>query len=288
MKQVIADAIREIGDETEIMSVRSVSGGEINEAFCVTTGKRSYFVKINQETAEDFFQLEAKGLELLRSTETVAVPDVYFCGSKNGIPVLVLPWIEGEPNGQTQEILGRKVALMHQTGGKAFGLDYDNYLGTFHQPNGWNGDWVNFFREKRLLTQVSLAEQEGRMNSFRRTRMEQLLGQLDRWIPGDVDPSPLHGDLWGGNWLTGPAGQPYLIDPAVFYGHFELELAFTELFGGYSSAFYESYREIQPIPEEYEERRPLYQLYYLLVHLNAFGESYGESVDDVLKRYVSS
>ncbi|HEX7065101.1 MAG TPA: fructosamine kinase family protein [Bacillales bacterium] len=282
---VIAEAVKETGDSSGIQSVRSVSGGEINEAFLVTTGKQHYFVKINRETAADFFEWEARGLELLRSTGTVAVPDVYFYGEKDGVAALVLEWVEGQPNERTEETLGRDVARMHRTYGKAFGLDYDNFIGTFVQPNGWRDDWAAFLRDKRLAVQANLAEEKGRMNAKRRSRMERILERLDRWVPSNVEPSPLHGDLWGGNWIVGSGGRPYLIDPAVFYGHFEFELAFTELFGGFSGRFYDAYREIQPISPEYEERRLLYQLYYLLVHLNEFGEAYGGSVDRVLERY---
>ncbi|HEU5139155.1 MAG TPA: fructosamine kinase family protein [Bacillales bacterium] len=287
MRRVIEEAIKELRDSSEVKSVRSVSGGEINEAFKVTTGEQRYFVKLNSETAADFFEWEARGLELLRSTETVAVPEVYFCGEKEGVAVLVLEWIEGQPNERTEETLGRDVARMHCAYGEAFGLDYDNYIGTFDQRNGWQKNWVAFLRDNRLAVQAQLAEEKGRMNSKRRTGMERILERLGRWVPRNVMPSPLHGDLWGGNWIVGNGGKPYLIDPAVFYGHYEFELAFTELFGGYSNLFYEAYREILPIPPEYEERRPLYQLYYLLVHLNEFGEAYGGSVDRVLRKYGS-
>ncbi|HEX7064745.1 MAG TPA: fructosamine kinase family protein [Bacillales bacterium] len=285
VRHVIGEAVKETGDASAIEEVRGVSGGEINEAFLVTTGQQRYFVKINRETAADFFEWEARGLELLRSTKTVAVPEVYFYGEKDGVAALVLEWVEGQPNERTEETLGRDVARMHRTYGQAFGLDYDNYIGTFEQLNGWHEDWIVLLRDKRLAVQAELAERKGRMNAKRRSRMENILEGLDRWVPGDVKPSPLHGDLWGGNWIVGSGGRPYLIDPAVFYGHFEFELAFTELFGGYSARFYDAYREMLPIPPEYEERRPLYQLYYLLVHLNEFGEAYGGSVDRVLRKY---
>ncbi|HEX7064117.1 MAG TPA: fructosamine kinase family protein [Bacillales bacterium] len=285
MRHVIAEAVKETGDSSAIEGIRGVSGGEINEAFLVTTENQRYFVKINQKTASDFFRWEARGLELLRSTETVAVPEVYFCGEKDGVAALVLEWVEGQPNERTEETLGRDVARLHRSYGQAFGLDYDNFIGTFVQKNGWDDDWVAFLRDKRLAAQAKLAEEKGRMNEKRRSWMERILERVDRWAPANVKPSPLHGDLWGGNWIVGSGGKPYLIDPAAFYGHFEFELAFTELFGGYSGRFYDAYREVQPISPEYEERRPLYQLYYLLVHLNEFGEAYGGSVDRVLQKY---
>lgn len=287
MSTLIAQAVREAGENDEILDIRSVSGGEINEAFKVSTkGSHHYFVKLNKQMQGDFFESEKEGLELLRSSQTIAIPKVYFCGEVDGTACLVLEWIEGSQTGETVGELGQQTALMHQNHGEAYGLEEDNYLGTFEQPNGWHDDWVAFYRDKRLSIQVELAEKKGRLNLKRRKGLEQILSRLGKWIPSDVAPSLLHGDLWGGNWLAGTNGKPYLIDPAVYYGHHEVELAFTELFGGFPQRFYDTYREVHPISREYEDRRELYQLYYLLVHLNAFGESYGGSVDRVIKKYV--
>lgn len=113
-----------------------------------------------------------------------------------------------------------------------------------------------------------------------------LLEKLDTWIPNNPKSSTLHGDLWGGNWMTGKGGVPYLIDPSILFGDHEFEMAFTELFGGFSQRFYDAYHSVFPLSPEYETRKELYQLYYLLAHLNMFGESYGGSVDRIVRKYV--
>jgi len=95
----------------------------------------------------------------------------------------------------------------------------------------------------------------------------------------------LHGDLWGGNWLVTDMGEAALIDPAVYYVDREAELAFTELFGGFPSQFYAAYNEVWPLESGYGERKELYNLYHLLNHLNLFGESYGGSVDAILRKF---
>lgn len=285
MNPVLAQALRQIGDFSTPATVRPVAGGDINEAFFVETENHRYFIKMNRTADRDFFAYEAAGLEILRATETVAVPEVYDYGMIDNTAVLVLEWIEGRKSATTETELGHALAHMHQHYGEAFGLDYDNYIGTMMQPNGQSETWLPFFRDKRLGWQASVAEEKGLLNVKRRKRIDCLFSRLGQWLPEKIRPSTLHGDLWGGNWLVGPGGHPYLMDPAVFYGHFEFELAFTELFGGYSSQFYEAYRQVQTIPSDYEERRPLYQLFYLLVHLNSFGEAYGPSVDRILKRY---
>jgi fructosamine-3-kinase len=155
------------------------------------------------------------------------------------------------------------------------------------QPNGWMASWPEFFRERRLRIQGELARRNGRLEGQRARQLERLLDRLDTWL-GDHAPRPalLHGDLWGGNVLIGPGGAPALIDPAVFYGDREAELAYTALFGGFPDAFYRAYDETWPLPAGWRERRELYNLYHLLNHLNHFGESYGAEVDSVLRRYA--
>lgn len=119
--------------------------------------------------------------------------------------------------------------------------------------------------------------------------MERLLERLNEWLDTpDAVPSLLHGDLWSGNWFSDTHRRPCLVDPASYFGHREVDLAMTQLFGGFPPRFYDAYRESYPLDPGYEERRPLYQLYYLWVHLNLFGEGYGASVDRILKRYVGS
>jgi fructosamine-3-kinase len=186
------------------------------------------------------------------------------------------------------EALGRQLAMLHRATAPAYGLDHDNYLGIMPQLNSWMESWAAFFRERRLRVQVELARRKGHLSGQRARRMERLLDQLDTWLGGHTPPSSLlHGDLWGGNVLAGPGGAPALIDPAVSYGDREAELAYTALFGGFPAAFYRAYDEAWPLPDGWQERRDLYNLYHLVNHLNHFGERYGEAVDVVLRQYVS-
>lgn len=221
----------------------------------------------------------------------MAIPKTYYAGEIPGKDggMIVLEWIESGPaHKATEEQLGRGMAELHRRkspNGK-FGLHNDNYIGLLPQPNDWCDTWLEFYFQRRLLPMIKLAEKRGRLSTKRNRRLMQLTDTLERWIPSRTEPSLLHGDLWHGNWIASDHGQPYLIDPAVFYGEREYEMAFTELFGGFSSHFYDAYEEVCPLSPDYAERRPLYQLYYLLVHLILFGESYGSAVDRVLSRYV--
>jgi fructosamine-3-kinase len=286
------DSIREVlhflGDTSPLHELLPVSGGGINEAFYVRTDEREYFVKANRQANRDFFCKEADALNLIRQTQAVKVPEVHgvFETEGDGAVFLVLEWVHGEKTRDTDERLGYGLAALHRCFGEAFGLTKDNYIGSLPQLNGWTADWVSFYREKRLIPQIELGKKRGMVRGKRAKQLDRLLERLPEWLGHAVKPSLLHGDLWGGNWIAGPGGEPYLIDPAVYFGDREVDLAFTELFGGFSPRFYEAYREAYPLEPGYGERKPLYQLYYLLVHLNLFGEAYGTDVDRVLARYA--
>jgi fructosamine-3-kinase len=286
VEAILQEALYSIGDFSPIQQYRRVHGGDINDSFYVQSEKQQYFIKIRRSLPPRFFQCEAMGLETLREANVINVPFVYGVNETNDYGFLILEWIEGEETSKTAEQLGYAVARLHQCYGPSFGFVEDNYIGLLPQKNGWYDNWIDYFRECRLLPQLRLAEQKGRMPAQRRNKLEKLLSSLERWLPKDCSPSLLHGDLWGGNWIAGANGVPYLIDPAVFYGHYEFEIAFTELFGGFPSRFYETYNELMPLSSDYHERKQLYQLFYLLVHLNLFGETYGSAVDRVLQRYV--
>jgi fructosamine-3-kinase len=271
----------------DITGLTPLSGGSISRAWKAETTAGALLVKTGAPSDLPMFEKEAEGLNEIAATRTIPVPQVYGCGMVETISYIVMTFVQGDEASDTAERLGRGVAAMHAVTGDRFGFRHDNFIGRLPQPNGWCADWTTFLRDRRLGFQLEMAIRRGHMPVGRRKRMERLLANLERWIPKGVAPSLLHGDLWGGNWVVGPGGQPHLIDPAVFYGDAEMELAFTELFGGFPARFYDAYREVRPFDyNAYAERRLLYQLYYLLVHLNLFGESYGAAVDRVLARYV--
>lgn len=272
-----------------IDDVQSVSGGSINKAYYVRANDGEYFVKINKGIPSHFFRVEAKGLKEIESTRTIQVPHVHYYNEPTDeeTGILILDWVEGSKTPYTDEKLGQNLAQMHKTDQISFGYEEDTFIGVLPQPNGWYDSWITYYRERRLYPQYQLALEQGRMTGKRKMQMEKLLDQLDRWIPEPARPSLLHGDLWGGNWVVGSGGTPYLIDPSILYGDHLFEISFTELFGGFSQTFYRAYEEIYPLPDYYEDVKPLYQLYYLLVHLNLFGEGYGGSIDRILSRYIS-
>ncbi len=289
VRSIIQQALISIDDQTPF-SYRKVSGGDINDAYYIESKLDTYFIKINDEIPPHFFLSEQKGLELLKKTNVVQTPKIYsrFEAENGAYGWLLMEWIEGEKTEETTTLLGQHLAQLHLIEGTHFGLEQDNYIGLLPQKNRLDENWIQYYSECRLLSQMTIAEQTGRMPTARRSKLEKLITHLENWLPRNCQPALLHGDFWSGNWIVGPNGIPYLIDPSTFYGHHEFELAFTQLFGHFSDKFYASYNEIFPISKEYEDRKQIYQLFYLLVHLNLFGEVYGGPIDRILERYVGS
>jgi len=182
--------------------------------------------------------------------------------------------------------LGEGLAQQHRFTRETYGLPENNYCGLTPQTNTPAADWVAFFGENRLGAQMTLAAKNNRLPARRAKMLEHLSARLGDFLPAHPPASLLHGDLWGGNWLVTAAGEPALIDPAVYFGHREADLAFTELFGGFPHEFYDAYRASWALDAGYNERKDIYNLYHLLNHLNLFGESYGSRVDAVLQKYT--
>jgi len=286
LRAALTRALTAAGDQAAIQAFDRVRGGDINEAARVVTERGRYFVKWNPRLPLRTFEVEARGLQLLKSARAVRAPEVIAVIDQP--PGLVLEWIEARGSkSDAAAALGQQLAQQHRVRGAAYGLDHANYIGANEQSNQPTHAWIDFFREQRLSFQMELARRNGHLSAQRATSLERLMARLDKWIDeSSCAPSLLHGDLWSGNFTTGPNGEPVLIDPAVYYGDREAELAFTELFGGFGPKFYAAYNEAWPLAPGYADRRDLYNLYHLLNHLNLFGEGYGGSVDSVLRRYA--
>ncbi len=273
-----------------------VGGGDINQAArAALDDGREVLVKWNSAPIPGMFTAERRGLELLAGAHAASKEDrlripavLAHAEPADDCPAfIVMEWLgRGSNSTIAAEALGRGLAAQHRSTAENYGLDHDNFCGSNAQLNTPADNWATFFGERRLGYQLELAARRGRLPGKRQQRLEKLINQLDNWLPAQPPASLLHGDLWGGNWLVTDLGEPALIDPAVYYGHREVDLAFTELFGGFPAAFYRAYQSAWPLDPGYEERKSLYNLYHLLNHLNLFGESYGGGVDAILQRYA--
>ncbi len=224
-------------------------------------------------------------LDYLARRSPLPVPEVVF--SDDTLLLMTLLNSGGGLGVGVQEHGAELVAALHGVkADQGFGFDYDTVIGGLHQPNPWTANWLDFFRDQRLLYMGGEAERTGRLPSQVLTRLKNFAEHLDRWLDEPDHPSLLHGDMWTGNVLSAHGRISGFVDPALYFGHAEIELAFTTMFGTFSDAFFDRYNEARPIkPGFFEERRDIYNLYPLLVHVRLFGGQYITSVEHTLTRF---
>jgi len=273
-----------------VVGARPLAGGDINDAYEVRLADgREVFVKSNVSAPNDMFVAEARGLAWLADAKALRVPSVLAASGANDLtPFLALELIRPArrraPN--FDERLGRGLAALHRHGAPAFGLDHDNYIGRLPQKNTFGVAWPDFYRVRRLGPQLKAAVDAGLASARMRRDLERLFATLEDLCGPPEPPARLHGDLWGGNLISDDLGEPCLIDPAVYGGHREIDLAMMKLFGGFSPGVFDAYEEAFPLADGYRERVPLYQLYPLMVHVNLFGGGYVGQVEAALARVV--
>lgn len=284
MEQELKDDISGILG-TAIRQISSIRGGDIGNSYLVETSEDRYFCKIyEQDNGSEMAKAEYDGLEFIRKTNTVNTPEVFACKNHRGKGLLLLEYIEAGSTGKkAMQQLGEQLAAMHLLQQDSFGLETDNFIGSLPQDNSAEESWLPFYVKRRLQPQLQLAVDKGLLRPEETPSKAQLTDALVPYLD-KVAPSLLHGDLWGGNYMVSSSGKPYLVDPAVYRGHSEVDLAMSRLFGAFPAEFYSAYEAAIPPGPGFKERQDWYQLYYLLMHLNVFGSSYRSSVTDILKR----
>lgn len=270
-----------------VLKLESVSGGDIAQAYKLSLKGGTCFLKLLKGSqAKAMLTAERNGLELLGQSGHVRVPEVIDIVSSSNVSLLLLEYLPpSRPGDDHWYRLGFSLAKLHLEPAEAFGHSEQNFIGSLSQKNTPSGDWNTFYSNCRLKPQIDLATASGLMDDGMEGDLLQLLALSNDLMPENLEPSLLHGDLWNGN-VHFSNGDFYLIDPAVYYGHSEVDLAMSRLFGGFPPAFYRGYEDANPTDAGSERRLPLYQLYYLLVHVNLFGTSYLPSVREVLRKYL--
>ena len=266
-------------------SWQSVSGGSINEAYKVLNTEAKFFVKVNTISIfKNGFKEEVEGLNFLNENKTLT-PNVIAYGIKNKFAYLILEWIEtGNKTDTFWNNFAQQLALLHQQKSDKFGLKTDNFMGELSQKNSYSNSFSHFFIENRLKPQVKMAYNNQLLSKTHLQHFENLYAKLDAIFPTEK-PTAVHGDLWSGNFIANTKQKAVLIDPAVYYGHREIDLAMTKLFGGFSTVFYNTYNEIYPLENGFENRYEVYNLYPLLIHLNLFGKSYLHSIKSIISQF---
>jgi protein-ribulosamine 3-kinase len=272
-----------------IESILPVSGGCISEALKLELDSgKIFFLKLNNSNPGDMFIKEAHGLNELYKANTIRIPKVIHFESS----FILIEFIRQNKKAENfYEEFGRKFAELHKFTGENFGFYEDNYIGSNVQENipdkNEKNNWIEFYFNKRILFQLKLAEKNGFATKELITKINSIESKIGNILSGSEEqPSLLHGDLWSGNFIADENGNASLIDPAVYYGHREADLAMTKLFGGFNSEFYHSYNEYFPLPAGYDYRENIYKLYHILNHLNLFGRGYYSQALALLNFYL--
>lgn len=272
---------RSLGKTVTIDNYTVLGGGSINMAVALNTSEGQFFIKYNEHAPKDMFTIESKGLQTLREANEMHIPEVLGVGED----FLVLEFIAGRrTKGDYWGDFGRSLAKLHRHSQVNFGLDYNNYIGRLEQINDPMEDGISFFIEKRLKVQAGKAFYDGYINQEMLRQFDQLYEKLPSLIPNEK-PALLHGDLWSGNVISNHVGLVALIDPAVYYGLREVEIAFTHMFGSFNERFYRAYHESFALEPGFDQRVDIYNLYPTLVHVNLFGSSYVNGMKRTLDKY---
>jgi len=276
------------GAPFSLSSREEVGGGCINECHVVRDGNRVCFVKLNRPEQAEMFSAEAAGLDELARARAVRVPAPVCHGVSAAASWIVLEYLDlRSADGRGMRALGQQLARLHRVTAARFGWHRDNTIGATPQANAPADDWVGFWRERRLGSQLRLAASRGHTGLV--SSGERLMEKLPAFFSGyRCIPSLLHGDLWSGNAAMTAGGEPVIFDPAVYYGDREADLAMTELFGGFPQSFYDAYRAEYPLDAGYGTRKHLYNLYHVLNHLNLFGGGYRAQAERMIGQLLAA
>ena len=268
---------------SRILSISPLYGGDINQVYHLKTSLQNLVVKTNNALKfPGMFAAEEKGLKALAATQTLRIPKVILEGTYEKKSFLVLEYLhEGTAKKGFWLYFGQQLARLHSCSHNYFGFDTDNYIGSLPQYNASFKNAGIFYIETRLRPQFKMAFD----NHFTFQHLEKLFRNLKTIIP-DEKPALIHGDLWSGNYLVDENGGPCLIDPAVAYAPREMDLAMMLLFGGFQKELFTSYHEVYPLEKNWKIRIDIWQLYYLLVHLNLFGSGYYTQVKNIVLKYI--
>jgi hypothetical protein len=272
--------------KVEIDKITGLSGGSINDTMLVSTNSGKFFVKRNSASKyPGMFEKEAKGLNILSGKSTLKVPAVIALGASENVAFLILDYVDSGSKGPGfWDQFAKGLAQLHKNSADRFGLDHDNYIGSLYQSNKMYNSWTEFFQAERLEKQLKLARDHGKIGSSGVRSFDNFFHELPNIFPAEP-PSLLHGDLWGGNYMVDNSGNAVLIDPAVYFGHREMDIGMTQLFGGFSNEFYDAYNNYYPLEKGWQERLDYCNLYPLMVHVNLFGGGYLNAVQSILKNF---
>lgn len=265
--------------------VQPISGGDTCSSYKISSKDLSFFLKVNTLDMAAMFISEAKALKILKDKSVFRIPKVLAQDSVDDFSFLVLEFLEMKRTYTNGQELGKLLADLHKNSSDCFGLDHDNYIGNLVQINTPSESWSEFYVCHRLEVQFKEAFNKGYFSTSDHLRFGRFCHKLEQYIPMEK-PALIHGDLWAGNYAEELSGNSIIFDPALHYGHREMDLAMMKLFGGFPPEVFKYYDLHFPLQEEWVERIPIHQLYPILVHSNLFGISYAKEAKSIWNKFL--
>ncbi|MDX6555950.1 MAG: hypothetical protein QOD86_2145 [Miltoncostaeaceae bacterium] len=287
MTAALLDALA-VATGSRVERAEAVAGGDVNRALRAELADgRTVFVKHRDGAPAGMYRAEADGLRWLAEAGAIRIPEVVAVADDAEPRLLALEWIDRGARGPDHdERLGHGLAALHRFGASCFGLAEDNFIADIPQPNAPLSTWAAFHAERRVLHLGRRAVDAGLLPAGAGAKLERLAARMPELCGPEETPARLHGDLWSGNAIADRAGAPVLVDPAVYGGHREVDLAMMRLFGGFSERVFAAYDDAFPLAPGHEERVDLHQLTPLLVHVLLFGGSYVRQTMRAVERYL--
>jgi fructosamine-3-kinase len=272
-------------DQTPIFK-NQLSGGDINEVFLIDVNGQKWVVKKNEsDRFPKMLEQESRALNYMAENTTAFYSKPIKTFTEGKYQYLLLEYVQKAENTSIgQQNLGIELAKQHKVSNNEFGWKEDNYIGSLHQSNKYKETWAEFYAVQRILAQIRTAFDQGIVDNSFIKKTERYCAKLEEIFPKEK-PSLLHGDLWGGNYFIADNNIPFLYDPAVYFGHREMDISMTMLFGGFTNEFYKAYDQAYALEKGWEWRVPHGQLYPNLVHLNLFGRAYLGAVSNVIDKF---
>ncbi|MEX6686124.1 fructosamine kinase family protein [Danxiaibacter flavus] len=290
MRQIFSNIVQQLNAQRGIQitsfDAKRVYGGDINETYRLTTNKGDFFVKLNDSVHGDMFKMELESLRLLKNASNDLFPQAILAGNTPESIFLVLEFLEkGNITPASWRNFAQQLAALHTQTHNRYGLSFDNYIGSLQQHNTFETTWHEFYAKHRILFLVRMAIDQAKLDSKDALLAEKLCLRLPEIFPQEK-PALLHGDLWSGNFMISTTGDIKIFDPAIYYGHREMDIAMTMLFGGFDRSFYNHYNDFYPLEQNWQQRIDLCQLYPLLVHCILFGGHYVSAVRSIIRKYA--
>lgn len=290
MQQIFSNIVQQLNAQRGIhitsFDAKRVYGGDINETYRLKTDNGDFFVKLNDSVHGDMFEKELESLRLLKNACHDLVPEAILAGETSGKIFLILEFVEkGNITTTSWRGFARQLAALHTQTHKRYGLSFDNFIGSLQQLNTFENTWHEFYANHRILFLVRMAIDRAKLANNDALLAEKLCLRLTEIFP-EEKPALLHGDLWSGNFMITNTGNIKIFDPAIYYGHREMDIAMTMLFGGFDHSFYKHYNDFYPLEKNWQQRIDLCQLYPLLVHCILFGGHYVSAVKSIIRKYA--